>query len=279
VVEEPDIVSINDHVKPFLYLNEDSEDIIETNHLLLSSESPGFKLDDEIDLNDSLKSSGQYDDEEVDPGKDLARDKNTIRTSSDDETEQITTSSSQSDVLKIGHLNLIPSDEINQDCMEESDNADSGGSKSESNANNNDGCIAGKDVEFYTSGHLLTGEEVLAYCQWLHRHGRGGHNEEQTVIGLVSSQKYHCTFIISATFENETGLCFHLRLATLMLEKVPQSTQSCKQRKCLSRRHLDGLNIFRCSIYHQSRNKLALSPQIFSLPRQDKFGYIFRLSW
>ena len=51
--------------------------------------------------------------------------------------------------------------------------------------------IAGKPVNFYTSGHLLTGEELLAYCQWLHQE----HVEETkhdpgaltcTVVGLVS---------------------------------------------------------------------------------------------
>lgn len=51
--------------------------------------------------------------------------------------------------------------------------------------------IAGKAVNFYTSGHLLTGEELLAYCQWLHQE----HVEETkhdpgaltcTVVGLVS---------------------------------------------------------------------------------------------
>ncbi|XP_028398266.1 large subunit GTPase 1 homolog [Dendronephthya gigantea] len=51
--------------------------------------------------------------------------------------------------------------------------------------------IAVKNVEFYTSGHLLTGEELLVYCQWLH-HQAIGHiedgkdeKERKTVIGLV----------------------------------------------------------------------------------------------
>lgn len=49
--------------------------------------------------------------------------------------------------------------------------------------------IAGKAADFYTSGHLLTGEELLAYFQWLHQ----AHIEEAkqdpdalTVVGLVS---------------------------------------------------------------------------------------------
>ena len=50
--------------------------------------------------------------------------------------------------------------------------------------------IAGKNVQFYTSGHLLTGEELLAYCQWLHhRYGdqvKSEGDKPQTVIGLVS---------------------------------------------------------------------------------------------
>lgn len=51
--------------------------------------------------------------------------------------------------------------------------------------------IAGKAVEFYTSGHLLTGEELLAYCRWLHRRnvGEANHGEADTptVVGLVST--------------------------------------------------------------------------------------------
>ena len=50
--------------------------------------------------------------------------------------------------------------------------------------------IGGKNVQFYTSGHLLTGEELLAYCQWLHhRYGdqvKTERDKPQTVIGLVS---------------------------------------------------------------------------------------------
>ena len=60
----------------------------------------------------------------------------------------------------------------------------------ENDLNTNVAHIAGKNVEFYTSGHLLTGEELLVYCQWLHhQYGdnlKTGKEEQQTVIGLVS---------------------------------------------------------------------------------------------
>lgn len=49
--------------------------------------------------------------------------------------------------------------------------------------------IAGKDVEFFTSGHLLTGEELLAYCQWLDQQNCKEEKKSEdgscTVIGLV----------------------------------------------------------------------------------------------
>ncbi|CAB3979177.1 large subunit GTPase 1 homolog [Paramuricea clavata] len=65
------------------------------------------------------------------------------------------------------------------------------GEKPGNDSSTNDMAIAGKNVEFYTSGHLLTGEELLAYCQWLHRQYGGRvetgkeDKEQQTVIGLV----------------------------------------------------------------------------------------------
>ena len=54
--------------------------------------------------------------------------------------------------------------------------------------------VGGKAVDFYTSGHLLTGEELLDYCRWLHKEhdgtpcpgNDGGSSSGHTVIGLVS---------------------------------------------------------------------------------------------
>ena len=150
-----------------------------------------------------MDGSSQCDGERVNLISDKSSNKDTIGTSNDHRAEQIATTSSSSSVvlsLNIDQLNLEPNEEDDQDCGEDTaNNTDSDlrktSDKSENRANNNNGCIAGKDVEFYTSGHLLTGEEILAYCQWLH-HQYGGckeigteDKEDQTVIGLVSSQK------------------------------------------------------------------------------------------
>ena len=241
---------------------------------------------------------------------------NTFRTSNDNRMEQITSSNFPSDVPKIDQLNLLPGDVISQDCREGiSVNVDSGssggvdgsisdalhetdnndgiitdipsnldalsdvrtGEKPGNDSSTNDMDIAGKNVEFYTSGHLLTGEELLAYCQWLH-HQYGGRvgtgkedKEQQTVIGLVSCQAFENYDVSLNVFrlpvlgnivsETKFGIRKHIffwrcscifaqiyRLDTRMLARVPPSTRSYKPRKFLYHLHLDEQNIFRYNI-------------------------------
>lgn len=107
-------------------------------------------------------------------------------------------------VPNIDRLNLSkPSEEVmnyndegtgNRSNLDALRNEVAAGAEPQHEASTNDVRIAGKKVEFYTSGHLLTGEEVLAYCQWLHRQDGGRvetdkayEKEHQTVIGLVST--------------------------------------------------------------------------------------------
>ena len=238
VAEEPDAILTEDHVSPFLYLQQEPEDTAShesdfdgqidlRRHDSLESEASkhmpfeketlkNCPFPNEATHNDSnstqnvpikneaesttkrgMDSSSQCDGKEVSLIYDKPSNKDTFRTCNDHQAEQIaTSSSSSSDVLEISQLNLEPNDEETQDCRDDTTNniysdVRKTSEKSENRANNNDGYIAGKDVEFYTSGHLLTGEEILAYCQWLHRQYGGcmeigrEDKEEQTVIGLV----------------------------------------------------------------------------------------------
>ena len=184
----------------------------ETNEQLLSTDIPDHSDNTSHDLEDS---SLPYNVEEDEPVKEIAHIQDGNRAFNDNITEQ--SSSSCMDVPKIDEQNLLPNDNISENCKDDS-SVDGAKSSNMSNMKpinemekedikNNaelssktcknelgNSCpksnhIAGKDVEFYTSGHLLTGEELLEYCQWLHhQYGSQVRIEEggqPTVIGLV----------------------------------------------------------------------------------------------
>ena len=134
-----------------------------------------------IDTGDSIECNV----EGVYPMREIPSNEHSCRTSNDNQTDNEMDNNDGIITGKLSNLEVDASTAVS-DVHRTSE-------KAENDASTHD--VAGKNVEFYTSGHLLTGEELLAYCQWLH-HQYGAcvesgkeDREQQTVIGLVSSWK------------------------------------------------------------------------------------------